>query len=608
MASRIEDYGIIGDMKTAALVSKGGSIDWLCAPHFDSDACFSALIGYDEHGSWAIRPASRVREVRQQYLGDTLVLGTELECDEGVVRLVDFLALSDDRCDVIRRVEGVRGELQLEMVLNPQFAYGANQPWVNGDGRTTTFVAGPDAMRLHSEIDAKPTGKMLRTYFTVKAGETLDFQLAWYPSHRPAPPLLDVESELQHTLEFWSDWSSRCKYQGQYRDAVLRSLLTLKALSFKPTGAIVAAPTTSLPEEIGGVRNWDYRFCWIRDTTLTLHALLFGGYVEEAAAFRNWLVRAIAGAPDEIQIMYDIRGGRRLTEFELTWMPGYEGSKPVRVGNAASEQFQLDIFGETISALLHGRRMGLPEETNAWGPGRELIRHLEKVWQRPDEGIWEVRGGQKHFTYSKVMAWVAVNSMVKLIEEFHLGAAEGKEMLPQLEALRERIHTEICDRGYNPRVQAFTQYYGSHTLDASVLLMPQVGFLPASDPRIQSTVAAVEKHLLRDGFVLRYETEGGVDGLAGTEGAFLACSFWLADNYAQAGRLDEAEALFDRLLGLRNHLGLLAEEYEPRLQRQIGNFPQGFSHLALINSAQLLEQEQARRRGEVPEAPSPVVH
>ncbi|MBS2031492.1 MAG: glycoside hydrolase family 15 protein [Deltaproteobacteria bacterium] len=607
MASRIEDYGIIGNLRTAALISRSGSVDWMCAPHFDSDACFSSLIGYDEHGCYAIRPTVPTREVRQQYQGDTLVLSTEYECDVGAVRVTDFMPINDARCDLIRRVEGMRGEVPLELVVNPQFGYGANQPWVRGDAHTTTFVTGPDAIRFHSTVDTRPGEKHLRAYFSVRAGEKVDFQLTWHDSYKPAPPLLDVDAELEGTLRYWQEWANRCQYKGRYRDAVLRSLLTLKSLTYAPTGAVIAAPTASLPEEIGGVRNWDYRFCWLRDTTLTLHALIFGGYVDEATAFRDWLLRTVAGAPEEVQIMYSIHGGRRLTEYELPWLPGYEGSKPVRVGNAASEQFQLDIFGETVSALLHARRSGMGEGIGAWTPGLRLVRHLERVWQYPDEGIWEVRGGQKHFTYSKVMAWVAVNAFIGLVEEFHAGGADGRELLPRMRALRERIHEEVCERGFNPHVQAFTQYYGSETLDASVLLIPQVGFLPASDPRVKSTVAAIEKKLLRDGFVLRYETANGVDGLAGSEGAFLACSFWLGDNYALAGRMDEAEAMFDRLLGLRNHLGLLAEEYEPRLQRQIGNFPQGFSHLALINSAMVLDSpDRATLRS--PEGEPAVIH
>ncbi|MET0591056.1 MAG: glycoside hydrolase family 15 protein, partial [Polyangiaceae bacterium] len=409
-------------------------------------------------------------------------------------------------------------------------------------------------------------------------------------SHEPALPAVDIDEALHATENFWLDWSSRCALEGALRETVMRSLLTLKALTFAPTGGIAAAPTTSLPEEIGGVRNWDYRFCWLRDASLTLDAFVLGGYVEEARCFRDWLVRAAAGAPDELQIMYDLSGGRRLTEFELSWMPGYEGSKPVRVGNAASDQFQLDVYGEVLSAIYLARKHGLPAREDGFRMGKSLAAHIERIWQRPDDGIWEVRGGRRHFTHSKLMAWVAIDRMIKTIDEFGDGGDEGAGMLPHLRALRERIHEDVCDRAYHPRLNAFTQYYGGETLDASVLLMPHVGFLPASDLRVQGTVDAIERGLLRDGFVLRYGTEHGTDGLPGSEGAFLACSFWLADNYAFGGRLADAEALFERLLGLRNHLGLLAEEYEPKLHRLVGNFPQAFSHLALVFTAFVIDR------------------
>jgi GH15 family glucan-1,4-alpha-glucosidase len=590
MASRIEDYGMVGDMQTAAIISRGGSVDWMCAPFFDSDACFASLIGYDRHGCWAIRPTVRIRETRQRYEGDSLVLVTEFICDEGTVRCTDFMPMNQGRSDLVRRIEGVRGEVPLEMVLVPRFGYGADLPWVRTSPQGIIFTSGGNSLRLHASIPIQPSRDEVRAYFTLRAGQRADFQLGWHPSHHPSPPALDVNQEHSRTRDFWTGWAAHCNYQGRYRDAVVRSLLTLKALTFAATGGIVAAPTCSLPEEIGGSRNWDYRFCWLRDATLILEALLFGGYVEEAAAFREWMMRATAGAPDQIQIMYNIWGGRRLTEFELTWLPGYEGSQPVRVGNAAASQFQLDIYGEVLNALYLGRRQGLHEVTDGWPVGSALLRNLEKVWQEPDEGIWEVRGGRKHFTYSKVMAWVAADRAVRIIEEFNLGREEGQALLPRLRALRVRIHDEVCERGYNPRVRAFTQSYGSTALDASVLLMTHMGFLPPSDPRMQSTVEAVERHLLRDGFVLRYNTEDEVDGLAGTEGAFLACSFWLADNYVFAGRTEEGRKLFERLLGLSNHLGLLAEEYEPRLGRQIGNFPQGFSHLAVISTARYLDQ------------------
>jgi GH15 family glucan-1,4-alpha-glucosidase len=603
MAEPIEDYGLLGNLRTAALVSCTGSLDWLCAPRFDSDACFSALIGFDEHGRWAFRPTVSVRERKQRYRGDTLALETDVRCEGGAYRIVELMPPDDDltrhRCDVIRIVEGVEGEVPLEMVMNVRFGYGANRPWVTPIDGGFRFVAGPDAVVLRAESRVERTKEGVVSYFTVKKGQRLRFQLSWYPSHLDQPVALDVDRELERTERYWKEWSGRCKYQGRWRDAVMRSLITLKAMQFAPTGAIVAAPTTSLPEDLGGTRNWDYRFCWLRDASLTILALLIGGYVDDAKSFRDWLMRAAAGSPSEMQIMYDIAGARRLTEFELPWLPGYEGSKPVRVGNAASEQFQLDVYGEVASSLYLARQMGMPAAQSGPDVLRALVDHVANVWQSPDDGIWEVRGGRRHFTYSKVMAWVAVDRAIRTLEMSMADpawAALGNDVLPHLRALRERIHEEVCKRGYHPSVGAFTQFYGGEVLDASVLQIPHVGFLPASDPRMQGTVRAIEKDLLRDGFVLRYGTEHQIDGLPGSEGAFLACSFWLADNYAFAGRLKEAEALFERLLALRNPLGLLAEEYDPARQRQIGNFPQGFSHLALISSAHILSGASAEER------------
>ena len=601
MASRIEDYGIIGNTKTVALVSKTGSLDWLCAPHFDSDACFASLLGYDEHGRWAFQPTAKTQAIRQRYLGDTLILVTEFECDGGVARLVDFMPPSHDRCDVVRVLEGVSGEVPFEMVLRPRFGYGADPAFVQREDDGFALMSGPDAFRFRGAATAERRDGSVWAQLTVRAGERLGFQLAWHPSHRPAPPPLDLDRERQRTDAYWTAWAGRCTYEGQFREAVLRSLLTLKALTDSETGAVVAAPTASLPEELGGVRNWDYRFCWLRDATLTLHALMFGGYRDEAAAFRDWLMRAIAGDPTRVQIMYDVRGGRRLTEQELPWLPGYEASRPVHIGNAASDQLQLDIYGEVVSCIYAARRLGVPAQRDGQEPALRLIEHLERIWQKPDEGIWEVRGARHHFTYSKMMAWVAFDRVVRLVQEFGVLGAIGQQRLPHWIGLRERIHQEVCDRGFNPRVGAFTQSYGGDTLDASVLTMVHCGFLPASDPRIRGTVAAIERGLMRDGFVLRYATEHGVDGLAGDESPFLACSFWLADNYALAGRIDDAHALFERLLAIRNHVGLLAEEYHPALQRQLGNFPQGFSHLALIMSAHVLESVRQGRQPAVAE-------
>jgi GH15 family glucan-1,4-alpha-glucosidase len=593
MASRIEDYGMIGNTYTSALVSTMGSIDWLCAPRFDSDACFAALVGYDEHGRWSLRPTADVRETRQRYRDNTMILETEFVCDGGVARLIDFMPVGS-RCDVVRIVEGIEGEVPLEMLLFIRFGYGADAPLLRKLDDGMYFMAGPDAMVLRSTLNLEYQGHRASTYFNVKKGDRVPMQLTWYASHEKAPGAIDVEKALASTESFWREWAGRCTYQGRWRDAILRSMITLKAMTYAPTGAIVAAPTTSLPEEIGGVRNWDYRFCWLRDASLTLNSLMIGGYVEEAHAFRDWALRAVAGDPPDLQIMYNVFGGRRLTETDLDWLPGYEGSKPVRAGNAASGQFQLDVYGETLSAVYAARKMGMHGTEISWPVLRELAAFMEDAWQRPDDGIWEVRGGRRHFTHSKVMAWAFFDRTVKSIEEFGMGGDEGRKMLPHLRATRNRVHYEVCSRGFNPRVQAFTQSYGSEVLDASVLVIPHYGFLPATDPRMRSTVAAMEKDLLRDGFVLRYDTRHGTDGLPGSEGAFLACTFWLADNYAYSGRIKEAENVFERLLSLRNHLGLLSEEYDSKLQRQIGNFPQAFSHLALIQTAHIIEDMSAK--------------
>jgi GH15 family glucan-1,4-alpha-glucosidase len=496
----------------------------------------------------------------------------------------------------VRIVEGLEGELPVELSLAVRFGYGADLPWITPCEGGAQFVSGGEAVVLRGPVPVGFRDKTCTAYIQVKKGDRLAFQLTWYPSEQPTPEPIDAERALAETEAYWREWSGRCRYEGPWRDAVMRSLLTLKACTYAPTGGIVAAPTTSLPESIGSVRNWDYRFCWLRDASLTLDALLIGGYIDEARGFRDWLLRTVAGAPESVQIMYGIQGQRRLTEFDVPWLPGYEGSRPVRVGNAASEQFQLDVFGEVLSCLYAGRKRGLAAASEGWAPMKAVIEHVERVWQMPDDGIWEVRGGRRHFTHSKMMAWVAIDRAVRSIEEMEMGGDDGKSMLPHLRAVRERIHAEVCDRGFNPRVGAFTQSYGSEVMDASILVMPHVGFLPASDPRVAGTVAAVERTLLRDGFVLRYDPTLAADGLPGTEGAFLACSFWLADNYAFAGRLSEAEEMFGKLLALRNPLGLLSEEYDPRLQRLISNFPQAFSHLALVLTAWLIDHA---RRGDL---------
>ena len=596
MASRIEDYGFIGNTRTAALISKAGSLDWLCMPRFDSDACFAALLGFDAHGTWSIAPTTAVRERRQRYLGDTLILESEVACDGGAIRLTEFMPVGD-RSEVIRIIEGIEGEVPMQMILSPRFGYGANRPWATRVEGGFRLVGGPDALVARGPIAMHESGGQVVSYFTIRKGDRHGITLSWYASHEVEPAAVDVEDELERCEHFWLDWAGRCTFQGGWRDAVVRSLLTLKGLTYAPTGAIVAAPTMGLPEELGGVRNWDYRFCWVRDATLTLQAMMLGGYLEEATAFRNWLLRAAAGAPSQMQLMYSIDGSRRLTEFEVPWLPGYEDSKPVRVGNAAYDQFQLDIYGELLGATYQARQLGLPPHPEAFRTLDEVVRFVASAWQQPDDGIWEVRGDRKHFTHSKVMAWVAVDRATRMLEESDTHRSATDELLQWLRALRERIHEEVLQRAFHPKVNAFTQYYGAEVVDASALLIPHYGFLPATDPRMLGTVAAVERTLLHDGFVLRYGTEHGVDGLAGTEGAFLACSFWLCDNYAFSGQIEKGVEMFERLLSLRTPLGLLAEEYDPARMRLVGNFPQGFSHLALVATAHTLSvaREQLAR-------------
>lgn len=617
MPNKIDDYGIIGDTQTSALVSRGGSINWFCAPRFDSDACFAALLGTDEHGYFSLRPAAKIRSTRQRYRDDTLILETEFDCAQGAVRVIDFMPVSQERSDIVRILEGLEGELPMELILAPRFGFGKTLPWIELDARGVSLTAGPDALRLSTTLPLSRRGSYVEAIVPVRKGDRLAMTLTWFPSHRAPPERLNAEQALADTESHWREWAGRCTYTGRWRDAVIRSLITLKALTYAPTGGIVAAPTTSLPEEIGGVRNWDYRFCWLRDATLTLHALMIGGYGEEAEAFRHWVARASAGDATQLQIMYGLNGERRLSEVELDWLPGFEGSRPVRLGNDASRQFQLDVYGEVFSAIYRATELGLGKDQ----PGQaermlRLMDFLEAVWQRPDDGIWEVRGGRRHFTHSKLMAWVAVDRAIRAQEKWKFSGPKGDERLPHWRATRGRIREDILAGGFNERLGAFTQYYGSDTLDASVLVMAHVGFLPPNDPRMKGTVRAIERQLLRNGFVLRYSTEAGVDGLPGSEAPFLACSFWLADNYALAGRLDEAEALFEKLLATRNHLGLLAEEYDPISRRQLGNFPQAFSHLAQIFSAALISSPDLRARAGhgldeaamiVPEAVPPAV-
>jgi GH15 family glucan-1,4-alpha-glucosidase len=579
--SRIEDYALIGDCQTAALVGRNGSIDWLCLPRFDSDACFAALLGNPENGRWLIAPQGTAKTSRR-YRDNTLILETTFETDEGVVRLIDFMRRPNgEASDLVRIVVGVSGRVRMRNELIIRFDHGLTVPWVSRVSKDTRkAVAGPSTLFLKTPIDL--TGKELKTVgdFIIEAGDQVPFVLTHAPSHLPAPKLPDPFVALEDTRQFWREWSSNCKSAGRWSQAVVRSMITLKALTFAPTGGIVAAPTTSLPECIGGERNWDYRFCWVRDATLTLLALMDAGYFEEASAWRDWLVRAVAGSPAQMQIMYGIAGERQLREWEVPWLDGYEGSKPVRIGNAAHGQLQLDVFGEMIDALYQARRGGLPESERTWAVELAVLEHLASVWHEPDRGIWEMRSGARHFTFSKMMAWVAFDRGIKSIEEFGL-----KGPVEEWRKLRTQIHEDVCRNGFSDTLQCFVQAYGTEELDASLLLMPAVGFLPAGDRRVWNTVTAIEKKLVVDGLVRRYDTGRTDDGMAPGEGMFLACSFWLADAFVLLGRVKDAETLFERLLGLRNDVGLLSEEYDPKRGRLIGNFPQAFSHVSLINTA-----------------------
>jgi GH15 family glucan-1,4-alpha-glucosidase len=612
MANPLEHYGLIGDATTIALVSRNGSIDWMCLPRIDSNACFAQLLGTNEHGYWSIRPTSPIRAIEQRYRPDTLILETETTCEGGRVRVIDFMPRGTDAHDIVRIVEGIDGEVEMYNDLSVRFAYGKLKPWIQVSGNRATLTSGPDALAFYSPVSLEPDidNWRIESHFTVRAGQRLAFALEYFESHVTTPPKeVDEERALQQTEQYWREWAGRCRYEGRWRDAVIRSLITLKALTHEPTGGIVAAPTTSLPEELRGVRNWDYRFCWLRDSTLTLDALLRAGYTDEAKAWRDWIARAAWGAPHEMQIMYGVAGEHRLSEVELPWLPGYESSRPVRIGNGAYDQFQLDCYGEVINAFYDARVKGLPPAPGGvWEQMITIVDFVERNWQRPDEGIWEVRSPQPlHFTHSKLLAWVAVDRAIRLYEEFGGGAPVKsiEKRLPRWRSLRQEIREAILTRAYNPGVRAFTQAFGSSELDASVLLIPHLGFLPADDPRMLSTITAIERDLTWDGLVLRYQTKSGVDGLPGHEATFLICSFWLADNYAMSGRLDDAEALLDRLVSLTTPLGLLAEEYHPELHRQLGNFPQAFSHIGLINTAYIID-ECAKKFGR--EVPRPEIH
>ena len=583
MAERIEDYALLGDLQTAALVGRTGSVDWLTFPRFDSSSCFSALLGSREHGRWSIAPFAGGPATDRRYRPDTLILESEWEVDGGRVRVIDFMPPRETTPDIVRIVEGLEGSVRMRTELIVRFDYGSVIPWMRRlDADSLLALGGPDGLLLRSPIELEPEDKTHVADFTVRAGDRVPFVLTWFPSHEDLPKPVDAEQALADTESYWHEWLENCKYGGGYREAVHTSLIVLKALTYRPTGGIVAAPTTSLPERVGGGRNWDYRYCWLRDATFTLYALMNAGFVEEAAAWRDWLLRAVGGDPANAQIMYGIGGQRRIPEYELDWLPGYAGSKPVRVGNAAAEQFQLDVYGEVMDALHQARLREIGPDQHAWSLQQILLEFLEGAWEQPDEGLWEVRGGRRHFTHSKVLAWVAFDRGVQTVER--LGMEGPVDRWRQLCA---EIHEEVCREGFNVELNSFTQSYGSSELDASTLLIPLLGFLPPEDPRVIGTIDAVQRDLMRDGFVERYKTQeqNAVDGLVGREGVFLPCSFWLVDALLMLERDDEARKLFERLLAVSNDLGLLAEEYDPSAKRQLGNFPQAFTHVGLVNSA-----------------------
>jgi GH15 family glucan-1,4-alpha-glucosidase len=578
---KIEDYALLGDLHTAALVSTAGSVDWLCLPRFDSPAAFAALLHNEEAGRWALAPAGASQGTARRYAGDTLVLETDWVTGDGAVRVIDFMPPRTDTPHLVRIAAGLDGEVAMRSALRLRFDYGREVPWVRRLGSEVHAIAGPNRVRLVSSIPPRGDQWETITDFTVRQGDRVSFVMSWAPSHQPEMPYIDAEQALSASMDFWAEWSSHAAYQtGPYSDAVDRSIITLKALTYEPTGGIAAAATTSLPEELGGVRNWDYRYCWLRDATYALQALLAAGFRREAGAWRDWLLRAIAGQPEALQIVYSIDGARRLPEAELPWLAGYEGSSPVRTGNAASGQLQLDVWGETLDALFLARQAGLPIDRDAWALQTALMNHLESAWREPDNGLWEVRGERQHFTHSKVMAWVAADRMARSVRTQGLPGP-----VLRWEQLRDRIHHDVVTHAFDAGRNTFTQAYGSSALDASLLLIPRVGFLPATDPRVLGTIDAVRGELSEGGLVKRYQTAETDDGLKGSEGLFIACSFWLVDALYASGRPREAIDLFERLLALRNDVGLLSEEWDPAAQRQLGNTPQAFSHFALIISA-----------------------
>jgi len=581
MAERIEDYAIVGDLQTVGLIGRSGSVDWLCFPRFDSGAVFSALLGSSEHGRWLIAPASGGLATEWRYREDTLILESEWQTVTGRVRVIDFMPQRETKPDIVRIVEGLDGYVEMRTELVMRFDYGSVLPWVRRtDGETLVAVAGPDALVLRTPVQLEPQDLTHAAQFTVRKGDRVPFVLTWYPSAEDPPEVVNPEEALAATEEIWRAWMDGCRYDGPYTHAVRTSLLVLKALTYEPTGAIVAAPTTSLPERIGGERNWDYRYSWLRDATFTLYAMMNAGFNDEARAWRTWLLRAVAGDPAKMQILYGVAGERRIPEFLLDWLPGYGGSVPVRVGNAAHEQFQLDTYGEMMDALHEARRHGLARDDHAWSLQQTVMEFLEGVWDQPDDGIWEVRGPRCHFTHSKVLAWVAFDRAVDAIERW-----DRPGPVDRWRRIRDEIHEEVCREGFNVELNSFTQSYGSDDLDASTLLIPLLGFLPPEDPRVIGTVEAIQRDLTRDGFVQRYHTHDVDDGLTGGEGVFLPCSFWLVDALLMLGRDDEARALFEKLLAVSNDLGLLSEEYDPSAKRLLGNYPQAFTHVGLVNSA-----------------------
>ena len=588
----LEDYALLGDRRTAALISRAGSVDWWCPPRFDAPACFAALLGAPEHGRFSITPTDDGVQSTRHYRPGTMVLETVHETASGRVRVVDCLALGHVRPLLVRLVEGIEGQVELAVELIVRFDYGSIVPWVRRADERWRAIAGPDGLELYTPVHLEGRGATSAAEFTVAARESVPFVLGWFPANDPRQIPDDASALVDRTTERWSNWSARCEYSGEWREPVLRSLITLEALTYEPTGGIVAAPTTSLPETPGGTRNWDYRYCWVRDATLTLEAFMIGGFQDEALRWREWLLRAAAGDPTTLQTMYGVAGERRLTELELDWLPGFENSKPVRTGNGAHSQLQLDVYGELLDVLWQAARAGTPPSKNSWSLARLLLDALEELWQKPDEGIWEVRGGRRQFTHSKVLCWVAFDRAVAMVE---YAGYEGPA--DRWRSIRDQIHAEVCEHGYNKELGAFTQSYGSDALDASVLMIPLVGFLPGDDPRVRSTIAVIRRELASDGLVARYDpSDANLDGIGEPEGVFLPCSFWMVEALALAGYHDDAQALFERVLGLANDVGLFSEEYDPKARRFLGNFPQAFTHLALVGAAHTLAPERSPHR------------